>query len=67
MHILFLSYHYYYFFFFWWSFLRPHPRPIEAPRIGVKSELQLPAFTTATVMPDLSCICDLQLTATPDP
>ena len=26
---------------------------------GVKSELQLPAYTTATAMPDLSHVCDL--------
>ena len=31
---------------------------MEDPRIGVKSELQLPAYTTAT-MPDLNRICDL--------
>ena len=28
-------------------------------RLGVKSELQLPAYTTATAMPDLSHVCDL--------
>ena len=27
--------------------------------LGVKSEPQLPAYTTATAMPDPSCICDL--------
>ena len=30
---------------------------MEVPRLGVKLELQLPAYTTAT--PDPSCICDL--------
>ena len=30
---------------------------MEGPRLGVKSELQLLAYTTAT--PDLSCVCDL--------
>ena len=30
-----------------------------APRLGVKSEVQLPAYTTATAMPDLSRICIL--------
>ena len=46
-------------------FLGPHVLHVEVPRVGVELELQLPACTTAT--PDLSCICDLQLTATLDP
>ena len=29
------------------------------PRLGVESELHLPAYTTATAMPDPSRICDL--------
>ena len=33
---------------------------MEVPRLGVKSELQLPAYTTDTATQDLSCICDLQ-------
>ena len=32
---------------------------IEIPRLGVKWELQLLAYATATAMPDLSRICDL--------
>ena len=32
---------------------------MEVPRLGIESELQLPAYTTATAMPDLSCIYDL--------
>ena len=32
---------------------------MEVPRLGVASELQLPAYTTATAMWDLSLICDL--------
>ena len=32
---------------------------MEDPRLGVKSELQLPAYATATVTPDLSHICKL--------
>ena len=32
---------------------------MEVPRLGVKSELQLPAYATATAMPDLSSICNL--------
>ena len=32
---------------------------MEVPRVGVKSELQLLAYPTATTMPDLSCVCNL--------
>ena len=32
---------------------------MDVPRLGVKSELQLPAYTTATATPDLSLVCDL--------
>ena len=32
---------------------------MEVPRFGVKSELQLLAYTTATATPDPSHICDL--------
>ena len=32
---------------------------MEVPGPGVESELQLQDYTTATVMWDLSCICDL--------
>ena len=32
---------------------------MEVPRLGVESELQLPAYITATAMPDPSCVCDL--------
>ena len=38
-------------------FLGLNPRAMEGPRLGVKSELQLPAHTTAT--PDPSRVCDL--------
>ena len=31
----------------------------EVARLGVKSELQLLAYTTATATPDLSCVCNL--------
>ena len=36
-----------------------HLRRMEIPGLGVQSELQLPAYTTATAMPDPSHICDL--------
>ena len=52
--------------FFWifvylfvFCFLGPHLQHMEVPRLGVQSELLLPASTTATATPDLSCICDL--------
>ena len=44
------------FFFF---FLELHLQHMEVPRLGVRSELQLPAYTTATAMQDPICICDL--------
>ena len=32
---------------------------MEVPRLGVESELQLPAYTTATAMRDLSLVFNL--------
>ena len=32
---------------------------MEAPMLGVESKQQLPAYTTATAMQDLSCVFDL--------
>ena len=32
---------------------------MEAPRLGAESKLQLPAYVTATAMPDLSHVCYL--------
>ena len=34
------------------SLFRAIPEAMEAPRLGVESELQLPAYATATAMPD---------------
>ena len=46
---------------------------VAVPRLGVELELQLPAYTTAIAMLDLSCVFDLhhssptpQVRATPD-
>ena len=39
--------------------LGPHVQRMEVPRLGIKSELQLLAYTTAIATPDLSLICDL--------
>ena len=44
-------------------FLRPHLRYMEVPRLGVESELQLPANTTATAMRNLSYIWELRYTS----
>ena len=41
-------------------FLGLHSRHIEVPRLGVKLELQLPVYTTATATPDPSHICNLR-------
>ena len=41
------------------SFLRLHLQHMEVPRLAVESELQLPAYSTATAPPGLSHICDL--------
>ena len=40
-------------------FLCLHPRHMEVPGLGVKSELQLPAYTTATATWDPSRVCNL--------
>ena len=48
-----------FFSFFSLSFLGLHPRHMEVPRLGVWSELQLPAYATAIAMPYLSHVCDL--------
>ena len=32
---------------------------MEVPRLGVELELQLPAYTIASAIPDLSHLCDL--------
>ena len=43
-------------------FLGPYLRHMEVPRLGIKSELQLLAYTTATAMPDPSRVCKLHRT-----
>ena len=44
---------------FCFVFLGLHTWHLEVPRLGVESELQLPAYTTATASRDLSLICSL--------
>ena len=40
-------------------FLGPHLQHMEVPRLGVKSELQLQAYATATATQDPRGVCDL--------
>ena len=44
------------FFFF---ILGPHLQHMEVTKVGVNSELQLPASATATAIPDPSHLCNL--------
>ena len=44
---------------FFFLLLGPHPQHMEIPRLGIKSELQLPAYATATATPDLNQVCNL--------
>ena len=46
-------------FFFFFCFLEPHLWHMEVPRLGVESELLLPAYITATATWDPSCIVNL--------
>ena len=46
-------------FVLFFTFLGLYPRHVEVPSLGVESELQLLAYTTAAAMRDLSRICDL--------
>ena len=46
-------------FSFSFSFFFAHPRHMDVSRLGVESEIQLPAYTTATVSWDPSHICNL--------
>ena len=58
-------------FYLFFCSLGPHPCHMEVPRLGVELELQLPAYTTVTAMPDPSHVCDLHHSswhnAMPDP
>ena len=49
--------------FFFGFFLGPHPQHMEVSKLGVKMELQLPAYAYTTATWDLSCICELYPTA----
>ena len=45
--------------YFFPLFFGSHLQYMEVPRLGVKSELQLPAYTTATATSDPSCVCNI--------
>ena len=46
-------------FVFVFVFLGPHPWHLEVPRLGIETELQLPAYTKAIATWDPSHVCDL--------
>ena len=46
-------------FYFFAFFLGLHPPHMEVTRLVGQTKLQLPAYTTATAMPDPSYVCDL--------
>ena len=56
--ISFLVY-YDFLFCFVFHFLGPYPQHMKFPKLGVWLELQLPAYTIATAMPDLSHVFNL--------
>ena len=49
----------FFFLFSFFVFLGLHLWNMEVPRVGVESELQLPAYATATAMWDPNRVCDL--------
>ena len=57
-----MGFHFFFFFFFFFLF-RATCVAYEIPRLGVKSELQLPAYTIATVKQDPSHVWDYITTA----
>ena len=60
---LFATHHQFLFFFIsFFCFLGPHLQHMEVPRLGVKSEVQLPSHTTATAMWDPSQVCAVTYT-----
>ena len=44
---------------FFFCLFRATPAAYGSSQVGVRWELQLPAYTTTTVMQDLSCACNL--------
>ena len=60
---LYISFFYFFFCLFSFIFLGTHRRYLEVPRLGVQTELQLLAYTTATARPYPSHIYDLHHSA----
>ena len=62
--LLFLIFYFFIFYFYLFILLGLHPQHTKVPRLGVKSELQLLAYTTSTAVPDPSqvgnLLCNLQ-------
>ena len=56
---IFIKLIFYYFIFYLLYFLVPYLQHMEVPWLGIQSELQLPAYATATAVQDPSCICYL--------
>ena len=48
-----------YLYIFVFFFFRATPEAYEVPRLGIRSELQPPAYSIATAIPDPSRVCDL--------
>ena len=46
-------------FFFFFFLLGLHLQHVEVPKLGIKLELQLPAYARAIAMQDPSHVCDL--------
>ena len=51
---------FFFIFYFYFCFLGPHLWHMDVPRLGVESDLQLPAYATSTRMWDPSCACSPQ-------
>ena len=49
----------FYFVLFYLVSLRLYLQHMEVPRLGIKWELLLPVYTTATATQDPTCVCDL--------
>ena len=50
---------FYFYLFLSFFLLGPHQQHMEIPRLGVQSDLLLPAYARATATPDPSFVCDL--------
>ena len=48
-----------FYFYLFICFLGPHPQHVEVLRLGVESELQLPACATTAAMQYLSHVCNV--------